>query len=226
MENKNFIVAIDGPVGSGKGTLAVALAKKLNALYVYTGGMYRALALKCLRENIDIENEEEVLKVLNDTEIKLGPTEYTTRVFLDGEDVSSEIFSPKVGQAVPIVAAHKRVRQEMVERQKKLIEEGVVIIEGRDIATHVSPDANIKIYLTADLETRAKRRLTQFEKRDVSISLEEVKKEVESRDKKDMERAASPLTIVGDAIVIDTTNDTIDQTVDKVMERLKEKGLL
>ena len=226
MENKIFIVAIDGPVGSGKGTLAVSLAKKLNALYVYTGGMYRALALKCLRQNVDLENEEEVLKVLDDTEIKLGSTEYTTRVFLDGEDVSSEIFSPNVGQLVPIVAKHKEVRKEMVDRQKKLINEGTVIIEGRDIATDVSPDADMKIYLTADLETRAKRRQAQYQKRGVNISLVQAMNEVEERDIIDMQREASPLIVSEDAIVIDTTNDTIEQTVDKVMEKLKEKGLV
>ncbi len=226
MENKIFIVAIDGPVGSGKGTLAGSLAKKLNALYVYTGGMYRALALKCLRQNVDLENEEEVLKVLNDTEIKLGSTEYTTRVFLDGEDVSSEIFSPNVGQLVPIVAKHKEVRKEMVDRQKKLINEGTVIIEGRDIATDVSPDADMKIYLTADLETRAKRRQAQYQKRGVNISLVQAMNEVEERDIIDMQREASPLIVSEDAIVIDTTNDTIEQTVDKVMEKLKEKGLV
>jgi len=226
MENKNFIIAIDGPVGSGKGTLATALAKKLNALYIYTGGMYRALALKCLRNNIDLENEGEVLKVLDDTEIKLGPTEYVTRVFLDGEDVSSEIFFLKVGQTVPIVAAHKEVRKEMVDRQKKLIEEGTVIIEGRDIATDVSPNADIKIYLTADLETRAKRRQAQYQKKGINMSLEQIVKEVEERDNRDIQRDASPLTVVKDAIIVDTTNDTIEQTVEKVEEKLREKGLI
>ncbi|MBI2195677.1 MAG: (d)CMP kinase [Candidatus Levybacteria bacterium] len=225
MENKNFIIAIDGPVGSGKGTLAVALAKKLNALYVYTGGMYRALALKCLRANINLENEEAVLQILNNTKIELGPTEYTTKVILDEEDVSSEIFSPKVGKVVPIVAAHKKVRKEMVQRQKKLINQGNIVIEGRDISTDVSPEADIKIYLTADLETRAKRRQAQYKKRGIDMSLGEIINEVEERDSKDMERTASPLTVTEDALVIDTTNDTIEQTVNKVMEKLREKGI-
>ncbi|MEX2013201.1 MAG: (d)CMP kinase [Candidatus Levyibacteriota bacterium] len=221
-----FTVAIDGPVGSGKGTLAVALSKKLNVLYIYTGGMYRALTLKCMREGVDISNEEAVLKVLNNTKVELGPTEYTTKVILDGKDVSSEIFSQEVANKTPIVASHERVRKEMVSRQQELIENAKAIVEGRDIASDVSPDADLKIYLTADLETRARRRLSQLEKRGINISLKEVKKEIESRDKKDIERAVSPLIIVGDAIVIDTTNDTIEQTVEKVESKLREKGLI
>ncbi|MEX2007248.1 MAG: (d)CMP kinase [Candidatus Levyibacteriota bacterium] len=226
MKNKNFTVAIDGPVGSGKGTLAVALSKKLNALYIYTGGMYRALTLKCMREGVDIRSEEEVLKVLGSTVIELGPTEYVTKVMLDGKDVSSEIFSQEVAKHTPIVASHERVRKEMVARQKELIEDATAIVEGRDIASDVSPDADLKIYLTADLETRAKRRLAQFQKRGVGLSLDEVKKEVLERDRKDMERQASPLTVAGDAVVIDTTNDTIEQTVEKVESKLREKGLI
>ena len=226
MNKKTISIAIDGPVGSGKGTLALALAKKLNALYVYTGGMYRALALKCVQEGIDINNEEKVLKVLGNTTIELGPTEYVTKVILDSRDVSSEIFTQEITNKTPIVASHGRVRKEMVARQRELIENANAVIEGRDIASDVSPNADLKIYLTADLETRVKRRLVQFQKRGINLSLDEVKKEVLERDRKDMERQTSPLFIAEDAVVIDTTNDTIDETVDKVTDKLKEKNLI
>jgi cytidylate kinase len=227
---KNFTIAIDGPVGSGKGTLAMALAKKLNAVYIYTGAMYRELALACLREKIDINDEEKVLEVLRKIEIELKASENGVRAFLNGEDVSEEIFQVHVTKAASLVASFSEVRKDMVSMQKKLaenVEEGrSVIVEGRDISTDVMPDADLKVFLTADLETRAKRRLDQYKDRGVTLVFDEVVKDVEERDKKDTEREASPLKIAQDAVIIDTTRDTIDDTVNKVMEKLKERNLL
>ena len=231
MNKKTISIALDGPVGSGKGTLAVALSKRLSAFYVYTGAMYRELALACLRGKININNEEAVLKILNNISIELKNTDYGVRAFLDGLEVSDEIFKPNISKTVPIVAAFPRVRKEMVLRQQKTAKDAIgkgksVVMEGRDIATDVLHGADIKIYLTADINIRAQRRLNQLADRGIKTSFDEVLKDIEERDRQDTQRSASPLRIVEDAVVIDTTNDTIDQTVDKVIEKLKEKKLI
>lgn len=223
---RNFSIAIDGPVGVGKGTLAVALAKRLNALYVYTGGMYRALALASLREKIDLTNEKAVFDVLIRNKIELKITDYGTRVYLNNKEISDEIFSTEVSNATPIVAAYSKVRKEMVRQQREIAEGRSVVIEGRDSATDVIPNADLKIFLTASLEIRAKRRLKQLLAKGVRTTVEEVIKSTQRRDKLDMEREASPLIIVKDAYVLDTTNLTIQETVDRVMEKLKEKNIL
>lgn len=231
MNNKNISVAIDGPVGSGKGTLAIALSKKLNAIYVYTGAMYRELALACFREKTNLESESKVLEVLNRISIELKQVRNEIKAFLNGEDVSTEIFGPNISKLVPIVAAFPKVREEMVLRQKKMASNAInsgksVVMEGRDITTDVIPDADIKIYLTADIKKRVERRLRQFVDRGIKINFDDVFKDVEERDRQDMQRLASPLKIAENAVVIDTTNDTIDQTVEKVIEELKKRNLI
>lgn len=229
--NKPIKIAIDGPVGSGKGTLAIALAKKLNALYVNTGAMYRELALACLRNKVDIKDGDNVLETFKTSSIEIKSTERGIRAILNGEDVSEQIFKPVVSQASANVAVFPKVRKEMVIKQRKIAEDAVnsgksVVMEGRDITTDVIPDADMKIYLTADIEIRAKRRLAQFEDKEIKIRFEDVLRDLEERDRQDTQRSASPLRIVEDAVVVDTTNDTIDQTVDKVIEKLKEKNLV
>lgn len=228
---KPIKIAIDGPVGSGKGTLSIALSKKLNALYVYTGAMYRELALLCLRNNIDMKDGDKVLETFNKNSIGIESTEKGIRAILNKEDVSEEIFRPEVSQGSASVAVFPEVRRAMVTRQRKIAEEAIksgksVVMEGRDIATDVLPDADLKIYLTADIKVRAQRRLKQFEGRGIKMKLDDVLKDLEERDTQDTQRSASPLRIVKDAVVIDTSNDTIDETVNKVMEKLKEINLL
>lgn len=227
----NISIAIDGPVGAGKGTLAVALSKRLNAFYVYTGAMYRELALACLRGKININNEEEVLSKLNNISIELKNTDYGVRAYLNGEEVSDEIFKPAISKMVPIVAAFSKVRKEMVLRQQKAAKDAMekgknVVMEGRDIATDVLHDADLKIYLTADIKVRAQRRLMQLEDKGIKAQFDDVLKDLKERDRQDMERSASPLIIAEGAVVIDTTNDTIEETVDKVIGKLKEKNLI
>ncbi len=228
--NKKITIAIDGPVGSGKGTLAMALVRKLNALYIYTGAMYRELALACLRENTDINDEEKVLEVLRGIKIELKLAEDGIKAFLNGKDVSTEISQPAVSRAVPVVAALPKVREKMVNMQKKLVEnargEKNIIIEGRDISTNVMPNADLKVFLTADIKTRGKRRFDQFREKGIDTTFDEVIKDVERRDRMDIERKASPLTITKDAIVIDTTNDTVEDTLNKVIGELKERRLI
>jgi len=229
--DKPIRIAIDGPVGSGKGTLAIALAKKLEALYIYTGAMYRELGLACLREKTNIKNENEVLEILHKISIDLKQRKSGIKAFLNGEDVSAEIFEPHVSKTASHIAIFPKVRHEMVLKQRKMAENAIkkgksVVMEGRDITTDVIPNADMKIYLTADIKKRAERRLRQFASRGIEMQFEDVLKEMEERDRQDTQRTASPLRIVEDAMVIDTTNDTIDQTVDKVMGKLEEKNLI
>lgn len=223
----NLQIAIDGPVASGKGTLAVRLAKKINAFHIYSGGMYRALALACLRRNIDINDGAKVLDVLYQIEIglRLGK-DFHTRILLDGEDVSGEIFFPEVSNITPITSKYPEVRHEMVNRQRELAKDRSVIMEGRDITTVVLPNADLKVFLTADIDIRAKRRLDQLEDKNANIDFETVKKDIEKRDMADTVRDASPLTQADDAFAIDTSNDTIEETVEKVLNELKKRGLL
>lgn len=226
--DKPLQVAIDGPVGSGKGTLAVALSKTLKAVHIYTGGMWRALTLACIREGADLKNPSQVLDVLekSNIDLRIDDDSPLTKVFLNGEDVSEEIFFPKISNATPTVAAHGIVREKMVHLQKKIVEGRRGIIEGRDIATHVVPNADIKIYLTASPEVRAKRRFDQLKQKHVDISYEEVLDDVVARDEADTNRLASPLGISEDSFVIDTSNDTVEDTVKKVINELERKGLL
>lgn len=223
---KKLVIAIDGPVGVGKGTLTVALAEKLGIPSVYTGGMYRALALACLQLDADIYDEKRVLEVLNQSSIKLETREYGTGVFLNDNEVSNEIFLPEISKIVHIVASYKSVRKEMVLRQQEIIKDRSVIIEGRDIATDVAPFSDLKIYLTATIEVRAKRRFEQFKEKGVNIGFDEVLEDLENRDKADIERETSPLKKVPDAWVLDTTDLSIEETVEIVLEKIKEKNLL
>lgn len=226
MNYKNFTVAIDGPVGSGKGTLSIELAKQLDALYLYTGGMYRSLALACIREKVNLEDKEKILEVLKRIKIDLKTDSLGPKVFLNSEDVTEEIFNPEVGNAVPIVAAIQEVRKEMVARQKELINGKRSVVEGRDISTVVAPNAELKIYLTAEVEVRARRRFVQFEEKGIHKTYEEVLSDTKKRDELDTKREASPLAIAKDAFIIDTTNDSTLDTVEKVKSRLRKKGLI
>lgn len=223
---KKLVIAIDGPVGSGKGTLAVSLAKRLKAFYMYTGGMYRALAYACLKQNVNVYDEAQVLEVLQKISLVLRVKDYGTVVSINGREIFDEMFLPEVTKATPIVAAMPAVRREMVARQKKEMEGKSVVVEGRDSATDIAPHANLKIYLTADINTRAKRRVEQLKKRNLTVFFAEVLERVRERDRQDTERKASPLIRTPDAYAIDTTDLTIEETVEKVIAKLKERNLI
>lgn len=223
---KNIVIAIDGPVCSGKGTLSVALANKLNFIYLYTGGMYRTLTLACIRAGIDLNNEEKVLEILGSSNINLKVGSGETKLFLGSEEVGDKIFDPSVSNETPIVAAHPKVREEMVKRQQAIVQGHSAVIEGRDVASVVAPNADLKIHLTAAVEMRAERRLSQYKEKGIDKTFDQVLEETKERDRKDSVREASPLSIHEDAVIIDTTNDTTQDTVDKVIEILNERELL
>lgn len=227
-QSKPLQIAIDGPVGSGKGTLAVALAKELNAVHIYTGGMWRALTLACLRENVDIQSQEKVLEVFrkSDIDLRIEDGSPLTKIYLNGEDVTDEIFFPDVSNNTPIVAAHEKVRQEMARLQRDISQNKKGVIEGRDVATHIIPDADLKIYLTASVDERANRRYKQLREKKVDISYDDVRRDVVERDRADSQRNYAPLVISPDSVVVDTSHDTIEDTVDKVKGELKKRNLL
>lgn len=226
---KRFAIAIDGPVASGKGTLASGLAKKLNALYIYTGAMYRALALFCLSEYVDIDDEEKVLNFFKTISIELKEPDQgqkrTFTVLLNREDVSDRIHEKMIDETVPIIAAMPSIREKMVQLQKKLAIGRNVVMEGRDIAIDVLPNADLKIYLTASLEERVKRRYSQLKKRGDERSFKQIQEEIKKRDKKDFTRRASPLTVLKDVMILDTTNLSIEETIEKVIVELSKKGI-
>jgi cytidylate kinase len=216
---KGLVIAIDGPVGAGKSTVAKLVARKLGYLYVDTGAMYRAVALKALRLGMDINDPIVMAMLAEATDIQLQQQgDGSVRVFLDGEDVTEAIRTPEVSEASSIVSAHEGVRKVLAERQKAMAELGGVVMEGRDIQTVIAPDAEVKIFLTASLEERAKRRWLELQQKGISVSYEEVLQEVKERDERDKTRAIAPLRKAPDAVEIDTTGMTPEEVAEKIVK--------
>jgi cytidylate kinase len=219
-------IAIDGPSGAGKSTMAKLISQKLNIMYLDTGAMYRALALKAIRKGIDTKNGDLVTPLLKDLDIRISYENGNQKVLLDGEDVTGLIRTDEVSMGASNVSAIPEVRQKLVELQQKLASNNSVVMDGRDIGTHVLPNADVKIFLTASVKERALRRYNELkEKGLLSKSLEELEKEIELRDYNDSNRAASPLRKAEDAILLDTTGLTIEQVVEAILEIVKTKGL-
>jgi cytidylate kinase len=203
---KKLIIAIDGPVGSGKSTLARRVAQMLGYVYVDTGAMYRALALKALRQRAALEaNDENLVALARDTRIDLRAEDGTQRVFLDREDVTTAIRTPEVSQAASKLAVNAGVRHVLVAEQRRAGEHGGVVMEGRDIGSVVFPDAQLKIFLTASPETRAERRWREHQQKGEAIDLERTLEEIRERDRRDQGRATSPLVRAADAVVVDSS---------------------
>jgi cytidylate kinase len=216
---KGLVIAIDGPVGAGKSTVAKLVARKLGYLYVDTGAMYRAVALKALRLGMDINDPIVMAMLAEATDIQLQQQgDGSVRVFLDGEDVTEAIRTPEVSEASSIVSAHEGVRKVLAERQKAMAKLGGVVMEGRDIQTVIAPDAEVKIFLTASLEERAKRRWLELQQKGISVNYEEVLQEVKERDERDKTRAIAPLRKAPDAVEIDTTGMTPEEVAEKIVE--------
>ncbi|MDM5154121.1 (d)CMP kinase [Bacillus sp. DX1.1] len=215
---KRISIAIDGPAAAGKSTVAKVVAKKLSYVYIDTGAMYRTLTHAALAKNVDIENEEKLMEVLKDVHIEFQQGENTQLVFLNGRDVSEVIRTPEVTNRVSIVAKHRFVREEMVRRQQALAEKGGVVMDGRDIGTHVLPNAEVKIFMLASVEERAERRHLENTQKGFASSLEQLKEEIAKRDKLDSEREVSPLKKADDALELDTTSFSIEEVVQKIMD--------
>lgn len=219
----NFIIALDGPAGSGKSSISKRIADRFGFTHIDTGAMYRAITLEALRRKIDINNEEEYT-FLNDTKVIYSKN----KVYLNGSDVSKEIRKPSVTNAVSTCCRFKCVREFLVESQRESASIGQVIMDGRDIGTVVLPNADLKIYLTASPEVRAKRRYDEIINSGGSVSYDVILEEIKIRDYKDSTREISPLKQADDAILIDTSNLNMEEVVEKISklinERLEENG--
>ncbi|RKX22516.1 MAG: (d)CMP kinase [Candidatus Zixiibacteriota bacterium] len=218
---KGKIVAIDGPAGSGKSTTSRMLAARLGYVYLDTGAMYRALTYFSLKNNIDISDETKLEVLAKKLSFEFITENEVNRVFINGEEVTEEIRTMEVTKNVSEVSAHKGVREAMVFKQKEIGKNGSVVAEGRDTTTVVFPKADLKIYLDATVEERAQRRLLELSKKGVSTTLEEQKQDILRRDRYDSNREHSPLQKSKDAIMVDTTNLTIEGQVDHIISLMK-----
>lgn len=222
MERK-IAIAIDGPAAAGKSTVAKIVAKKLSYIYIDTGAMYRALTSSAIDHDIEVNNEQELAKLLNRITIELKQNlTGKQQVLVNKEDVTAQIRSEKVTNLVSQVAKHSSIRQEMVTRQQILAQDRGVVMDGRDIGTHVLPDAEIKIFLVASVEERAKRRYEENIKKGFHTNLKQLKKEIEHRDMVDSKRKISPLIKAENAIEIDTTQLSIDNVVNVIIKNAQK----
>ncbi|HHY13404.1 MAG TPA: (d)CMP kinase [Thermoanaerobacterales bacterium] len=207
-------IAIDGPAGAGKSTVAKILAKKLKYTYIDTGAMYRALTLKATRKKIDLNNEDLLLKLLKETEIQIK--DFT--VLLDEEDVTLDIRTPNIDKNVSITAAATKVRKHMIYLQRNMAKDTCVIMDGRDIGTVVLPKADFKFFITASIEERARRRYNELIDKGYKVNYSNIINEISKRDELDINRIVSPLKCAADAIVINTDNKSINEVVQQVLE--------
>jgi len=218
-----YQIAVDGPSGSGKSTLAKGVAKKLGIMYLDTGAMYRTCGLCAVKNGIDPKNEEQVNAMLDDMKIEVKFENGIQHMILNGEDVTGQIRTPEVSMAASSVSAHPKLRVKMVDMQREIAKSQTFVLDGRDIASNVLPNAKYKFYVTAPAEVRAERRLAELkELGDESQSYEEVLADIIKRDEQDMNRAVSPLVQVPEAVVIDTSKVDIEQTRDLLISYIEE----
>ena len=219
-----FAIAIDGPAGAGKSTIARKVAAELSIIYVDTGAMYRAIGAYAIRKGVDTKDSESVAALLPEISLELSYSEEQgQRIFLNGEDVSTEIRLPEMGMAASNVSAIPDVRAFLLEQQRSMAKRQSVIMDGRDIGTVVLPDAEVKIFLTASPEERARRRWKEFSEKGLPDTYEEILADVIRRDEQDMNRPIAPLKQADDAVLLDSTELNFAQTVEKVKEIIKER---
>ena len=225
----SFVVAIDGPAGTGKGTITKLIAKEMGFVNIDTGAMYRSITLECLNNGItsvvtpEADNKEKIIEIAKKCKIEIEHIGEEQKIILNGKDVSKEIRSSEVTALVSPISSIPEVREIMVDLQRKMAEEKDVIMEGRDITTVVFPNANVKIYLDADVEERAKRRYKENIEKGIEATYEEVLKSIKERDENDKNKKVGALKIAKDAIIVDTTKLNIEQVKEKVKKIIAEK---
>ena len=219
----SYTIAIDGPGGAGKSTIAKIIAKKLGCIYIDTGAMYRAVGLFAVRKGIDTENSDALERVLGEIEIDIENMGGEMHIFLCGEDVSDKIRTPEISMAASNVAKAVPVRLKLVELQRKLAEKNNVIMDGRDIGSYVLPDADVKIYLTADAEDRAQRRYDELILKGQQVEYADVLEDMKKRDYNDSHREFAPLCRAEDALLVDTTGFELEESVEKLFNIIMSK---
>ena len=223
MNTKKIAIAIDGPAGAGKSSISKVVANELGYLYIDTGAMYRGVTWAVLDSHVNVNNQKDVESLLPSLDLTLEPTANACKVFVKGRDVTDLIRQQQINENVSTIASYKGVREYLVERQQAMAAVGGVILDGRDIGSVVLPKAELKIYLTASVDARAKRRWLEVQGTSNEQSLEDIKKNVESRDEMDKNRDESPLVYVEDAIVVDSSNMTFDETVEHILHLVQER---
>ena len=223
MSTKKIAIAIDGPAGAGKSSISKVVANELGYLYIDTGDMYRGVTWAVLDSHVNVKNQKDVEALLPSLDLTLEPTANACKVFVKGQDVTDLIRQQQINENVSTIASYKGVREYLVERHQAMASVGGVILDGRDIGSVVLPNAELKIYLTASVDARAKRRWLEVQGTSNEQSLEDIKNNVESRDEMDKNRDESPLVCVDDAIVVDSSNMTFDETVEHILHLVQER---
>ena len=218
-----YNIAIDGPAGAGKSTIARRVAKELSFIYVDTGAMYRAMALYLLRREVNRDDTEQIGNICQDADISIEYQNGEQIVLLNGENVNSYLRTEEVGNMASVSSAVPRVREKLLSLQRKLAKDMSVVMDGRDIGTTILPDADVKIYLTASSLTRAKRRYLELQEKGTVCNLDEIQKDIEERDQRDMNREISPLRQAKDAVLVDSSDLTIQQVVDRILQIFRSK---
>ncbi|MSS63356.1 (d)CMP kinase [Velocimicrobium porci] len=219
----SYSIAIDGPAGAGKSTIAKKIAKKLNFIYVDTGAMYRAMALFMIQKQVDREAEELIGTICKEADITIVYENGEQQVILNGSNVTKLLRTEEAGKMASFVAKNKNVRKKLVDLQQKMAKTTDVIMDGRDIGTCVLPEADVKIYLTASSKERALRRYKELVEKGVTCDLDEIEKDIIARDEQDMNREVSPLKKAEDAILVDSSNMTIDEVVERIIDIFRKK---
>jgi cytidylate kinase len=220
---KKYQIAIDGPAASGKSTTAQRVARILGYLYIDSGAMYRALTYYLILEKVNSDDEEQIVALARRLDIRLDYLSDKLRTLIDGKDVTAQIRHPQVDELISKISAYRGVRNIMVEKQRRLAAAGGIVMDGRDIGTVVLPDAEIKIFMDADLKNRAQRRYEELQRRGIKSDIRNIEKEIKQRDRLDSSREIAPLKKAGDAHIIDTSCLSIDQQVEKVLELVRNR---
>lgn len=218
----SYQIAVDGPAGAGKSTIAKEVAKELGFVYIDTGAMYRALAYNCINNNIDKNDEESVVKACEKCDVKIQYIDSVQNIFLNGENVSSLIRTPEVGDMASAISVYRKVREKMVDLQRNLAQSTSVIMDGRDIGSVVLPNATVKIYLDAQVHVRAVRRYEELKAKGMDADLNEIEEQVKERDYRDMHRDNSPLVCVEDAKVIDSSYMSVSEVKNEIIRLFNE----
>ncbi len=227
MKKNGLIIAIDGPAAVGKSTMGKLIARELDFLYIDTGAIYRAITWKVLKNNINVSDENIISNLVSDTCITIEKVDCKSlndycHIFVDGEDITEEIRNPKIDQNVSQIARLPKIRKQLIYLQRKLAEKGNIVMEGRDIGSVILPQSDIKFYFTASEEERIKRRYKELIDKGYSIDYEEVKKQIIQRDKIDSKRKSAPLIKAKDAILIDSTEKSIEEVKDNILKIIKK----